>query len=96
MILPTHAHLLFRQDIGLLHGPTPEQVAAVFKMSVEQRAREYLGRGGPFWEQQDFHRYLRTPADRAAALDFIRSAPVRGGLVDRADAWEWLFVTNSI
>lgn len=92
VVLPTHVHLLFRQQLNLLRGPTPEQVAAVFKTSVERRTREYLGRCAPLWERQDFHRYLRTEAEQDAARDFIRRAPVRGGLVEHPDEWEWLYV----
>ncbi|MBR9975705.1 MAG: hypothetical protein KFF77_09010 [Bacteroidetes bacterium] len=92
VILPTHVHLLFRQQINLLRGPTPEQVAAVFKTSVECRTREYLGRSARLWERQDFHRYLRTEAECSAAREFILRAPVRSGLVERPEEWEWLYV----
>ena len=92
VILPTHVHLLFHQQIGLLHGPTPEQVAAVFKTGVERKVREYLGRATPLWERRDFHRYLRTTSDSRAAREFIRRTPVRCGLVERPEEWEWLYV----
>lgn len=92
VILPTHVHMLFTQQVGLLGGPSPEQVAAVFKMMVGQRAHRQLGRIGDFWETDDFHRYLPTAAERRAALEFIRRAPVRGGLVEKPEEWEWLYV----
>lgn len=92
VILPTHVHMLFTQRIGLLDGPTPEQVSAVFRMTVEQRANQYLGRAGAFWHKDDFHRYLRSGDDIRAALSFIRQAPVRSGLVEKPEEWEWLYV----
>jgi hypothetical protein len=92
VILPTHAHLLFRQSVGLLHGPTPEQVSVVFKTTVEQQARACLGSNALSWEHEDFHRYLRTASEHCAARDFILRAPVRGGLVERPEQWNWLYI----
>lgn len=92
VILPTHVHMLFSQQVGLIDGPTPEQVSAVFRMTVEQRANQYLGRAGAFWHKDDFHRYLRSGEDIRAALSFIRQAPVRSGLVEKPEEWEWLYV----
>jgi REP element-mobilizing transposase RayT len=92
VILPTHVHMLFTQRTGLLAGPTPEQVSAVFRMTVEQRANQYLGRTGAFWHKDDFHRYLRGEEDIRAARSFIRHAPVRSGLVEKPEEWEWLYV----
>jgi REP element-mobilizing transposase RayT len=92
VILPTHVHMLFSQQVGLIDGPTPEQVSAVFRMTVEQRANQYLGRTGAFWHKDDFHRYLRSIEDIRAALSFIRQAPVRSGLVEKPEEWEWLYV----
>lgn len=92
VILPTHVHILFTQRFGLLDGPTPEQVSAVFRMTVEQRANQYLGRAGAFWHKDDFHRYLRGGDDIRAARSFIRQSPVRSGLVEKPEEWEWLYV----
>jgi hypothetical protein len=92
VILPTHVHMLFSQQVGLIDGPTPEQVSAVFRMTVEQRANQYLGRSGAFWHKDDFHRYLRSGDDIRAARSFIRQAPVRSGLVEKPEEWEWLYV----
>lgn len=92
VILPTQVHLLFTQQFSLLEGPTPDQVSAVFKITVERHANQHLDRIGTFWDAEDFHRYLRTDGERRAARDFIFHAPVRGGLVEKPGEWEWLYL----
>ncbi|MBE0642811.1 MAG: hypothetical protein IH600_01905 [Bacteroidetes bacterium] len=92
VVLPTHVHIAFSQNVGLRDGPTPEHVSGAFKAPVEHQANRFLVRSGPFWEQEDHHRFLPGPADLRGAIRFIREDPVRSGLVEKPEEWEWLYV----
>jgi len=92
VILPTHVHIAFTQPSSLREGPLPEHVSAAFKAPVQHQANRFLLRSGPFWEPEDHHRYLPGVADLRSAIRFIREDPVRSGLVERPEEWEWLYV----
>lgn len=92
VILPTHVHVTFSQRFGLREGPTPAHVAAAFKAPVQHQANRFLGRAGMIWEEEDYHRYLPGPSDVRRAVSFIREDPVRSGLVEKPEEWEWLYV----
>ncbi|MFZ1730148.1 MAG: hypothetical protein WAV84_08500 [Bacteroidota bacterium] len=96
VILPTHVHVAFTQRFGLREGPTPEHVSAAFKAPVQHLANRFLVRSGPFWEEEDYHRYLPDPADLRSAISFIRQDPVRAGLVEKPEEWEWLYVREGM
>ncbi|MFA6234213.1 MAG: hypothetical protein WC824_08520 [Bacteroidota bacterium] len=96
VILPTHVHVAFTQRFGLREGPTPEHVSAAFKVPVQHLANRYLSRTGAFWEAEDYHRYLPGPADLRSAVTFIRQDPVRSGLVEKPEEWEWLYVREEM
>ncbi len=92
VILPTHVHVTFSQRFGLREGPTPAHVSAAFKAPVQHQANRFLGRPGMIWEEEDHHRYLASPSDVRRAVSFIREDPVRSGLVEKPEEWEWLYV----
>jgi hypothetical protein len=96
VVLPTHVHVAFTQRFGLNGGPTPEHVSAAFKAPVQHLANRYLSRTGAFWEAEDYHRYLPGPADLRSAVSFIRQDPVRSGLVEKPEEWEWLYVREGL
>ncbi len=96
VILPTHVHVAFTQRFGLRDGPTPEQLSAAFKAPVQHMANRFLVRSGPFWEAEDYHRYLPTHNDLRSAVAFIRQNPVRSGLVEKPEEWEWLYVREGM
>lgn len=89
VILPTHVHVLYAQELALRGGPTPLHVADALKTPVAHFATRTLGLRGPFWQDGDYHRILRSRRELENVLRYIRRDPVRAGLAARPDEWPW-------
>jgi hypothetical protein len=89
VILPTHVHVLYSQNLTLRSGPTPMHVADALKTPVAHFATRVLDLRGPFWQGSDYHRILRSRRELRSVQRYIRRDPVRAGLVSRPDEWLW-------
>jgi putative DNA methylase len=60
-----------------------------WKSYTAKQANTQLGRSGEFWARDDFDRYVRDEAHRAAVIAYIDNNPVKSGLVDRPELWPY-------
>jgi hypothetical protein len=65
-------------------------ITRAIKNNSARLANRILNRQGqPFWQNESFDRWIRTPAARDRAADYIENNPVSAGFVTRADQWPW-------
>jgi REP element-mobilizing transposase RayT len=83
-VMPNHVHLLI-----VPHFPVPVLMRWL-KGSTARAANGILERTGhPFWQDESFDHYARTPAERDRIIAYIESNPVSAGLVSQPDLWRW-------
>ena len=83
-VMPNHVHLLI-----LPVAPIPVTMRWL-KGSTARAANLILGRTGePFWQDESWDHYLRTPKEIDRAVAYIEKNPVSAGLVSSAENWPW-------
>jgi putative transposase len=80
LLMPDHAH-------ALISFPQPETMRAVIG-DWKRYAARHLGIG---WQRDFFDQRLREDEQWRLKADYIRSNPVRKGLVMRPEEWPWTF-----
>jgi putative transposase len=78
--MPEHIHLLVGE-------PRREPLAVglqALKLSVARRSEQR-----PFWQARYYDFNVFTESKRAEKLDYMHWNPVRRGLVERMEQWQW-------
>ncbi len=88
VLMPNHVHVLF----SCRDGYTLPSVIHAWKSFTAKQANEILRRSGCFWQDDYFDRYVRNERQFLNVLDYIESNPVRAGLCQRVDDWEFVGV----
>ena len=82
--MSNHVHVLLRA-----HKPVREVTRAVKKTSAKQ-ANLMLGRSGtPFWQDESYDHWVRDGEEFNRIVRYIEWNPVRAGLVESVDQWQW-------
>jgi putative transposase len=88
VVMPNHMHLLILPKV-----PVPV-IMRWLKGSTAHSANRLLGRTGqPFWQDESYDHYARTPAERTRIIGYIERNPVAAGLVDSPELWRWSSVS---
>ncbi len=93
VIMPDHAHLLFtalRDSEGWTFA-LPEILRAI-KGSSARSINKLSGRSGPIWQDESFDHVLRGDESLRETVEYIRQNPVRKGLVDKPEDYQWLWI----
>lgn len=83
VVMPNHVHCL----IETCDGHPLDRVLQACKSFTAKEANRLLDRHGTFWDRDDFDRYIRDDAHRAAVVRYIERNPVKAGLVVRPEDW---------
>lgn len=92
-IMPNHIHLVFR-----LMSET-QSVSDIMKMIKGATAREcnkLLKRTGKFWQVESFDRLIRDANEMYNIINYVLNNPVKAGLVDNPDDWEYSYCNSDI
>ena len=82
--MPNHVHLLLEPRIPLA------RITNVMKGIAARDANAVLGRKGkPFWQDESFDHWIRTPAEHERIRQYIEQNPVNARLVARPEDWRW-------
>ena len=55
-----------------------------------RQANAILGRTGqPFWQDESYDHWVRSPEELEKIVRYIEKNPVAAGLVDRVEDWRW-------
>jgi REP element-mobilizing transposase RayT len=53
-------------------------------------ANRILGRTGmPFWQEESFDHWVRSPEELQELIDYVERNPVKAGLVEAKQQWAW-------
>ncbi len=84
VVMSNHIHLLIQP-----HKPLSEITRAIKKTSARQ-ANIILERSGlPFWQDESYDHWVRNGKQFDRIVDYIKSNPVKAGLVELAEMWPW-------
>jgi REP element-mobilizing transposase RayT len=93
VIMPDHTHLLFTalRDAEGWTFALPEILRAI-KGASARSVNKLTGRTGPVWQDESFDHVLRGDETLRETIDYIRQNPVRKGLVEKPEDYQWLWV----
>jgi len=93
VVMPDHVHLPFtalRDGEGWMFA-LPEILRAI-KGSSARSINGVSRRSGPVWQDESFDHVLRGDESLRETIEYIRENPVRGGLVQKPEEYQWLWV----
>ena len=91
VVMPDHVHLVFTplaDDCGPVSLP---EILQKVKSESAHWINKLLGRKGRVWQDESFDHVLRRAEGIGAKLEYIRSNPVRAGLVKEPGAYKWMW-----
>ncbi len=95
VILPDHFHMIITPDDTRQY---PEIVKAIKynltkryqgKNGLSQSYSRYKNNMRSVWQKRYYEHTIRDEKDRVEKIEYMRSNPVKHGLVDRWDEWEY-------
>jgi REP element-mobilizing transposase RayT len=95
VVMPDHVHLLFTamRDAEGWTFALPEILRAI-KGSSARSINKASGRTGPVWQDESFDHVLRGDDSLSETVEYIRQNPVRKGLVEKPEDYQWLWVES--
>jgi REP element-mobilizing transposase RayT len=93
VIMPDHVHLLFtalRDSEGWTFA-LPEILRAI-KWSSARNINKLHGRTGAVWQDESYDHVMRGSESLRETIEYIQQNPVRKGLVEKPEDYEWLWV----
>ena len=85
VVMPNHTHFIIR--------PRPEnelsKIIKNHKSYIAHQANKILNRSGQFWQEDYFDRAIRDRWDFIEKLDYVDLNPVRAGLCQIPEDWEF-------
>jgi REP-associated tyrosine transposase len=93
VVMPDYVHLLLTalRDADGWTFALPEILRAI-KGGSARSVNKLASRVGPLWQDESFDHVLRGNESLRETIDYIRQIPVRRGLEDKAESYEWLWV----
>ena len=91
-IMPNHVHLVCT-PLANADG-TYQAVSAIMhsiKRYTARLANRVLEGQGQFWQHENYDHAVRDEAEMHRIIAYVRNNPVKAGLVERAEDWEWSY-----
>ena len=85
VVMPNHVHVV----ITPLANFSLTGIVSSWKSFTAKQANVMLGRGGVFWQEDYFDRFIRDERHFAAAIHYAEENPVVAGLCSSAEDWEF-------
>jgi putative transposase len=82
VVMPGHVHLLISE-------PPRETLADALKSLKQGVSRRLIGEAEHFWQKRYYDFNIRNYEQFVERLRYIHRNPVKGGLCERAEDWEW-------
>ncbi len=98
VVMPEHVHLLLSEPktaplkpkSGLNGPPTrPDTLADALKSLKQGVSRRLIGDAEHFWQKRYYDFNIRNYAQFVEKLRYIHRNPVKAGLCERPEDWEW-------
>ena len=82
-VMGNHVHALFTP------GTTVSEAMKLVKGRTARTCNLLLGRSGPFWQRESYDRAVRNAEEWKRILFYIENNPVKAGLVERPEDYQW-------
>jgi len=82
IVMPEHVHLL-------LSEPQQDTLAGALKSLKQGVSRRLIGDADHFWQKRYYDFNIRNYSQFVEKLRYIHRNPVKRGLCDRPEDWEW-------
>jgi REP element-mobilizing transposase RayT len=84
VLMLNHVHLLIYPQTAL------SRITKAIKNFSAREANAVLGRRGrPFWQDESYDHWVRSPEESAKIVRYIEANPLTAGLVERVEDWRW-------
>ncbi|MGH9557261.1 MAG: REP-associated tyrosine transposase [Terriglobales bacterium] len=93
LVMPDHVHLIFQPIVDRVAHEIlslPEIMSGI-KGASAHAINKALGRKGPVWQSEFFDHIIRASESLDEKIQYVRSNPVRAGLVERPKDYQWLW-----
>lgn len=91
VVMPEQAHLLATVLNNVAGKPIPVyRILNAIKNASAHNINKLLKRHGQVWVNESFDRMLRA-GEYESCIDYLKTNPVRRGLVATPDEYEWLW-----
>jgi putative transposase len=84
VVMSNHVHVLLKH-----HKPLREVARAVKNTSAREANIILNRRGIPFWQDESYDHWVRDGKEFNRIVRYIEWNPVRAGLVESIDQWQW-------
>lgn len=89
-IMPSHVHILLQPMNGITLSTSMSSWKKFTGRRISEWRQEHHGDApAPAWHREYFDRYIRDEGHYRALVDCIHRNPVRAGLVQKPEDWEW-------
>ena len=89
-IMPNHVHILMQPANGWTMSTSMASWKSFTGRRISQWRQQKMGAApGPAWHREYFDRFIRDEGHYRNVVNYIAQNPVKGGLVESAEAWEW-------
>jgi putative transposase len=91
-IMPNHVHAIFAplcRDDGAYHSLS--SIMHSLKGRTARQANLVLGRRGAFWQHENYDHVVRDEAELGRIIAYVLENPVKAGLAQTRDEWEWSY-----
>jgi putative transposase len=91
-IMPNHVHLIctpLAKADGTYHAMSV--IMHSLKGYTAHEANQILGRRGAFWQHENYDHAVRSEDEWRRIIAYVLNNPVKAGLADHADDWEWSY-----
>ncbi|MGO8717689.1 MAG: REP-associated tyrosine transposase [Acidobacteriaceae bacterium] len=100
VVMPEHVHLLisepdgadgapFKPSFGLSGGESPRTLADAIKSLKQGVSRRLIDEAEHFWQKRYYDFNVRDTSQFMEKLRYIHRNPVKRGLCERPEDWEW-------
>jgi putative transposase len=97
VVMPEHVHLLisepggapFKPLFGLSGGESPWTLADAIKSLKQGVSRRLIGEADHFWQKRYYDFNVRDHSQLMEKLRYIHRNPVKRGLCERPEDWQW-------
>ena len=91
-IMPNHIHVVYTplpKADGTYHAMSA--IMHSLKRYTARQANLLLGREGSFWQHENYDHVVRDEAERRRIITYVLNNPVKAGLVQNWEEWEWTY-----
>lgn len=84
VVMSNHVHVLLKP-----HKPLREITRAIKSTSARQANVILSSTGQPFWQDESYDHWVRSEREFKSIVRYIERNPVRAGLVQSVEEWQW-------